>query len=128
MLGLAAATATQRQPSGPAHNLPRSKRPMAYAMAPGSDRSSRRLMATVRLSVGRATGSHVAGAGHQRHVPPPQTHANASIPRLLMAMALTACVFSRAEHMLNCRPRAPERHSETLVVHYFLKTRRERCV
>ena len=40
-------------------------------------------------------------------------------------MALMACVFSRAEHMLIIYqgPRALESESETLVDHYFLKAR-----
>ena len=65
MLGLAAATADAKTAVGPAHNLHRFRQPVTQAVARGSDLSYRRLMVTVRLSVGRATGSHVAGAGHQ---------------------------------------------------------------
>ena len=64
LLDLWPAAADAKTAVGPAHNLHRFRQPVTQAVARGSDRSSRRLMATVRLSVGRATDSHVAGAGH----------------------------------------------------------------
>ena len=96
-------------------------------MARGSDRSSRRLMATVRLSVGRATGSHVAGTGHQARSP-------ASNPRERLCQlpppqhgVFGFSVDARSSHAQH-QPRPPESESETLVDHYLLKTRRERGV
>ena len=45
-----------------------------------------------------------------------------------MAMALTACVFSRAGHMVIIHRGHRNRLTETLVIHYLLKMRRERRV
>ena len=95
---------------------------MAYAMAPGSDRSSRRLMATVRLSVGRATDSHVAGAGHQARSPAPNP-CERLYPSAVDGHGTHGLrVFARRTHA-HQGPRALESESETLVDHYFPKTR-----
>ena len=100
---------------------------MAYAMAPGSDRSSRRLMATVRLSVGRATGSHVAGAGHQARSPASNACERLYPPAVDGHGAHGLRDFARRRDGHH-KPRAPESYSEELMDLILLKTRRERRV
>ena len=91
-------------------------------MARGSDRSSRRLMATVRLSVGRATGSHVAGAGHQARSPAPNP-CERLYPSAVDGHGTHGLrVLARRTHA-HQGPRALESESETLVDQYFLKAR-----
>ena len=127
VLGLAPAAADAKTAVGPAHNLHRFRQPVTQAVARGSDRSSRRLMLTGRLSVGSATDSHVAGAGHQVRSPAPDP-CDSLYPSLVDGHAAHGLRgFARRTHA-HQRPQAPEWHSETLVIHYFLKTRRERRV
>ena len=127
LLGLAPAAADAKTAVGPAHNLHRFRQPVTQAVARGSDRSSRRLMATVRLSVGRATDSHVAGAGHQARSPAPNACERLYPSAVDGHGAHGLRLFARRTHA-HQRRQAPEHHSETLVVHYFMKTRRERSV
>ena len=74
-----------------------------------------------RLSVGRATGSHVAGTGHQARSP-------ASNPRERLCQlpppqhgVFGFSVDARSSHAQH-QPRPPESESETLVDHYHLKS------
>ena len=96
-LRLPAAAADAKTAVGPAHNLHRFRQPVASAMARGSDLSYRRMRSSGHLSVGEATGSHVAGAGHQACSPGSNPREYLYPPLVRMAMPLTASVFSRAE-------------------------------
>ena len=84
-------------------------------------------MATVRLSVREATDSHVAGAGHQvrSRAPNPREYLYPSLVDGHAAHSFR--LFARRIHA-HQRRQAPESHSETLVIHYFLNPRRERRV
>ena len=91
------------------------------AVARRSDLSSRRMTSSGRLSVGRATGSHVAGPGHQARSP-------ASNPRERLCQlpppqhgVFGFSVDARSSHAQH-QPRPPESESETLVDHYHLKS------
>ena len=84
-------------------------------------------MATVRLSVGRATDSHVAGAGHQVRSPAPDPCDSLYPPLVDGHAAHGLRVLARrthAQHLLG----APESQSETLVIHYHLKSPAQRHV
>ena len=127
MLDLWPAAADAKTAVGPAHNLHRFRQPVTQAVAHRSDLSSRRMRSSWPLSVGRATGSHVAGAGHQARSPAPNP----------CEYLYPSPVDGHAAHGLrgfarrlnaHHRPRPPESESETLVIHYPLKTRRERHV
>ena len=64
-------------------------------------------MATVRLSVGWATGSHVAGAGHQARSPGPNACERLYPPAVDGHGAHGLRVFARRTHAHHT-PRAPE--------------------
>ena len=96
-------------------------------MARGSDLSYRRMRSSGHLSVGEATGSHVAGAGHQVHSPAPNAR-ECLYPSAIDGHAAHGLRLFARRIVAHQRPQAPESHSETLVIHYFMKTRRERRV
>ena len=75
-----------------------------------------------RLSVGRATGSHVAGPGHQARSPAPNP-CERLYPSAVDGHGTHGLrVFARRTHA-HQGPRALESESETLVDHYHLKSR-----
>ena len=121
LLDLPAAAADAKTAVGPAHNLHRFRQPVTQAVARGSDLSSRRLIVTVRLSVGRATDSHVAGTGHQVRSP-----ASNPLEHLCQLPspghdAHGLRVLARRTHAQD-QPRPPESESVTLVDHLHLKS------
>ena len=122
LLDLPAAAADAKTAVGPAHNLHRFRQPVTQAVARRSDRSSRRMTSSDRLSVGRATGSHVAGPGHQARSPAPNPCEHLC---QLPSPQHGAFGFSLDAHRTHAQHqrRPPESELATLVDHNFLKSR-----